>query len=423
MAIPNWLTLSAVSGSGDTIITITASTLESLSARTTDLIVSGITKSVTVPVEQKPHEYAEDYLTFDILTSGKIYWQRLRSQSSPRTVQYRINGGEWSSITSTLSASSSNFSVQVGDKVEFKGTNSSYGSSTAINGGFRFESDSAAFNVQGNIMSLVYGDDFQNQTVLTDSYTFSELFYGGSNGPIDASNLVLPATTLTTGCYAAMFNGPGGLVKPPKVLPATNVPSSAYTGMFTHCHSMTTAPVISAQTLSTNSCRGMFFDCYSLATAPELSFTTVDELSCFQMFMWCSGMTAGPSVLPATSLARSCYSSMFEGCTSLQTPPALPATTLAQGCYYGMFDGCSALETAPDLLATTLVTDCYKEMFENCSSLNYIKCLATNPGSARTGSWVDGVASSGTFVKNPNVTTWASGVNGIPTNWSVVNTT
>ena len=52
MAIPNWLTISQVSGNGDTIITVTASTMSELTARTESLVISGLTKYVTVPVSQ-----------------------------------------------------------------------------------------------------------------------------------------------------------------------------------------------------------------------------------------------------------------------------------------------------------------------------------------------------------------------------------
>ena len=58
-------------------------------------------------------------------------------------------------------------------------------------------------------------------------------------------------------------------------------------------------------------------------------------------------------------------------------------------------------------------------MFNGCSNLNYIKCLATNKSaSSCTFYWVNGVASSGTFVKAPDIT-WASGTSGIPNGWNV----
>ena len=54
MAIPNWLHLSTLSGSGDTIVTITADTYQELTERLADLVISGHTKSVTLPVSQAP---------------------------------------------------------------------------------------------------------------------------------------------------------------------------------------------------------------------------------------------------------------------------------------------------------------------------------------------------------------------------------
>lgn len=55
MAIPNWLSLSQVSGSGDTLVTITADTNTELGQRVASLVVSGHTKSVTVPVTQSAY--------------------------------------------------------------------------------------------------------------------------------------------------------------------------------------------------------------------------------------------------------------------------------------------------------------------------------------------------------------------------------
>jgi hypothetical protein len=59
-------------------------------------------------------------------------------------------------------------------------------------------------------------------------------------------------------------------------------------------------------------------------------------------------------------------------------------------------------------------------MFYGCTSLNYIKALfTTTPSDSYTQNWVNGVASSGTFVKNSNATWNVTGVDGIPTGWTV----
>ena len=111
---------------------------------------------------------------------------------------------------------------------------------------------------------------------------------------------------------------------------------------------------------------------------------------------------------------------MFQLCTSLTQAPALPATTLLSSCYSSMFSGCTALTAAPELPATTLAESCYKSMFNGCSNLNYVKAMfTTDPTSGSyIPSWLSGVSSTGTFVKN-SAATWTNEQAGIPTGWTV----
>ena len=228
-----------------------------------------------------------------------------------------------------------------------------------------FGGSTASFEVEGNIMSLIYGDDFKNNSTISSDYAFTGLF-SNCTKLVSAENLVLPATTLTQQCYRYMFRDCTSLTTEPK-LPATNLAYFCYGDMFSNCTSLTTAPE-----------------------------------------------------LPATILADYSYNNMFTNCRSLTTAPALPATTLADSCYIRMFRGCWSLTTVPELPATTLEQNCYNSMFEYCGKLNYIKCLATDiSASGCTNNWVSGVASTGTFVKNPSMESWTTGVSGIPTGWTV----
>ena len=113
---------------------------------------------------------------------------------------------------------------------------------------------------------------------------------------------------------------------------------------------------------------------------------------------------------------------LFYNCTGLTSAEnlILPATTLTNSCYVGMFYDCTGLTTAPELPATDLAPYCYEYMFENCSNLNYIKCLATSLPNGCTLDWVRGVSSTGTFVKNPNMSRWTTGRSGIPSGWTVL---
>ena len=164
----------------------------------------------------------------------------------------------------------------------------------------------------------------------------------------------------------------------------------------------------------------MFLNCSNLTVAPELPAVVLTEQCYDSMFSGCTSLTTAPE-LPATNLANDCYYSMFSSCTSLTTAPGLPATTLQANCYDSMFSSCTSLTTAPELPATTLKNYCYSNMFEGCTSLNYIKALfTTNPSSSYTGSWVYGVSSTGTFVKNIKATWTTTGDYAVPTGWTVV---
>ncbi len=133
-------------------------------------------------------------------------------------------------------------------------------------------------------------------------------------------------------------------------------------------------------------------------------------------------INASELILPVITLTNYCYSSMFAGCTSLTTAPALPATILAQNCYSAMFSGCTSLTTAPELPAAISADLCYSSMFYGCTNLNYIKCLATDISASNcTNNWVDGVPSTGTFVKAASMSGWTEGISGIPQGWTVQN--
>ena len=114
---------------------------------------------------------------------------------------------------------------------------------------------------------------------------------------------------------------------------------------------------------------------------------------------------------------------LFEGCAITDASDLiLPATTLMPNCYSFMFIGCTALTQVPKLPAATLAERCYESMFQYCSNLNYVECLATDISASNcTTNWMNGVqTTSGTFVKAPSMTGWATGNNGIPNNWTVI---
>ena len=249
-------------------------------------------------------------------------------------------------------------------------------------------------NLNGNCMSMVFGDEAEGKTDLSEYPMCFKYLFDGCETIVSVNDDFLPATTLAPYCYSNMFRDCRNLIKAPK-LPAIILAERCYEFMFNICPSLTTAPELPATTLAPYCYLSMFYST-SLTTAPEL---------------------------PATTLADGCYDTMF-GSTLLTTAPELPATTLADGCYGAMFISCTSLTTAPELPATTLTEMCYAMMFQNCKNLNYIKMLATDiTASMALTRWVKNVSSTGTFVKNTNMDTLPSGENGIPVGWTVVNET
>ena len=250
----------------------------------------------------------------------------------------------------------------------------------------------------------------------------------------DNGRYYLPATTLANGCYQQMFKGCKSLTTAP-ALPATILADSCYSSMFSNCTSLTTAPELPSTTLANSCYLSMFSNTNVLPDCSNIDFASSTVVASGGLKGLFSGTKVtdndlerllpkndnGRYYLPVITLTSGCYYSMFMGCTSLTAAPALPATTLANNCYQNMFMGCKSLTTAPELPATTLANNCYDGMFWDCSSLNYIKCLATNISADRcTNYWVSGVASTGTFVKNSNMTSWTEGNSGIPTGWTVI---
>ena len=305
---------------------------------------------------------------------------------------------------------------------------------------------SKKFNLSGNVMSMLFGDNAQGNTDLTGyDYVFSNLF---SNTPVvNVSPNFLPATTLANRCYMGMFAGCTSLVNAPE-LPATTLGRDCYNGMFAGCTSLVNAPELPATTLAEGVYRYMFKGCTSLETAPELPATTL-KLNCYEeMFKGCTSLVNAPE-LPATTLTDNCYSGMFAGCTSLVNAPQLPTANVSKGCYSSMFKGCTSLVNANifPIISQLSRPDAFNSMFAGCTSLNEItlpiqaalqdnalsymfencinlKYINTSFGQFPTSNvllnWVKGVSSEGIFILPINcINVPVTGFNGIPEGWEV----
>lgn len=147
-----------------------------------------------------------------------------------------------------------------------------------------------------------------------------------------------------------------------------------------------------------------------------------DSTAYFKAYGNIMSLVSGSGFEVITTLTGSWnFRSLFNGSHIIEAKDLiLPATALTEGCYYDLFSNCTNLTSAPKLLAKNIPSDAYYGMFYNCSRLNSIICLATSLAAASsTSAWVTGVANSGTFTKSATMN-WTTGVNGIPTGWTVV---
>ena len=318
-----------------------------------------------------PSPTSGTYLTFVVVEPSSFSFSGTIGRAGTNLIQYSLdNGVTWSEPLNEVTTEV----LPSGSKVMWKGNmhgNSHYVSSSVSYDGVGKFSSTGYFNLEGNIMSLIYSDNYSGTTIPNQTDIFYALFRGCSK-LISAKNLALPNNTFQ-GCYNRMFSGCTSLIELP-MLPTTELSPYCYVYMFSECTSLTDVPY---------------------------------------------------NYLPLTSLEAWCYQSMFAGCTSLVNAPQLPATEPQAGCYYYMFYGCTSLTTAPVLPVRDACTQyCYAFMFYGCSSLNYIKCLATNDiCNADISNWVTGVSKNGTFVKNSttNEESWGRGDSGIPYGWTVEN--
>ncbi len=274
-----------------------------------------------------------------------------------------------------------------------------------------FDSDLTGINLSGNVWSLFYGNNYDDNTnkLIENLQLFADMnctINGLSLGNLKISQScykglfkncklinqipegLLPATKLEYGCYREMFENCTSLKNIPEgLLPATKLENACYREMFKGCSGLVNIPegLLPAIDLTVpdemgslyNGCYWeMFANCTSLVNIPEglLPATKLSYICYGEMFVNCYGLKEIPGgLLPATELAEECYNGMFGTCIGLKNIPEslLQTTTLTTGCYRSMFYGCSGLTQIPDglLPATELVEGCYAYMFGNCSGL------------------------------------------------------
>ena len=200
-------------------------------------------------------DFSTKYFTIESLENNNtIKW--VKSSGPNVSLSYSTdNGTTWTDLT--LSGSRDFATINAGDKILFKGTNDRL--ATAWNAYNRFNA-TKTFKVYGNAMSLLYGDNFvSNSEFKTDTnHNLCGIFYGTTT-LVDASDLILPATTLTDSCYNGMFRNCSGLTAAPDLSAPTTFGDQSFSSMFDCCVNMSQPPsIISGTTSYLSSVKRMF---------------------------------------------------------------------------------------------------------------------------------------------------------------------
>lgn len=192
------------------------------------------------------HDYSQDYFTVAALDDGTIGFsaKNLRTINPQKygVLKYsKDSGTTWVDVTNSTTL----VNVVSGDEIIFKGY---YGGGGKIECSLYEISSTCRIVSKGNIMSLIYLDDFIGQTDISDSYlhhSFDGVFaalFRGCTMLINAEHMVLPATNLGAYCYSHMFDGCTNLLKAPSILPSMSGKWFCYACMFQDCTSLTTSP-------------------------------------------------------------------------------------------------------------------------------------------------------------------------------------
>ena len=233
-----------------------------------------------------PHDYSQDYFTMVALGDNlELTWQ---GKVSGNCLSYSLDSG------ATWSEPSSGFVVTLtnsGDTIMFKGSGMTTHSNSSI--GRLMPDYTVDYKVQGNIMSLLYGDNFVNQTDLTGyAGAFLSFFQGPTKAMpnerlLSVENLVLPATTLVLSCYQSMFLNCTSITTAP-ILPATTLAIYCYQSMFRGCTSLNNVTCL-ATDISAQGCTNGWFTSVS-GTVASGTFTKAASMT-----SWTTGANGIPS--------------------------------------------------------------------------------------------------------------------------------
>ena len=202
-------------------------------------------------------------------------------------IKYTINNGAEQTIAKNTSGAY-DITVKKGDVVQLYSLNSSLGGSAVAGarGTTRAVDDGAKYinirpsmktEIYGNVMSLLKGkDNLESATTIEANNAFYGLFAGADKLVNNTERLlILPATTLTEGCYDNMFSGCKGIEKAPE-LPAPKLEKGCYQEMFYDCAKLNHVKCLATDIKAENSTKDWLGKAGTEATSKPVLESVVD---------------------------------------------------------------------------------------------------------------------------------------------------
>lgn len=356
----------------------------------------------------------KDYLKFTARSSGTFTFS-IPASVSPSDlpyIAYSINGSTWTitnnvanqAVTITTPTIAKDKYVLIKSEAKRTAIADSDNDSTRV-------SSTCDFDVSGNILSLLLGDNFKDDTTIDyyDSnehdYMFDRLFKLARI--VHANELKLPITGVPYFCFRDTFRECSIMTLGPRKIPITRVADSGLRGMFGYCSVLTNMPDLSTisgrrNVFGNRACFYMFEKCYKLTSVTPIALVYGDDNT--EMF-----------------------NAMFTECTKLSTPPILKieGTTIEVDVCRRMFFANYALKTSPVFATPNLSNGSLIECLQTSINLKYITLLCTvNPNEAtRADRFTQFISyGDGVFVKHINAT-WRATVRGysvVPFGWKVI---
>jgi len=213
-------------------------------------------------IEPSPEiDYSKEYFTVTSWEDNNTLY--LLHSNSSKNMQISFDKTTWAEVINGQTGTYT-YTLNKGEKAYFKGVNNSM---TNVQDRQTCWSGSKTYEFSGNIMSLLWGDDFIGKTVVPSTSTtniFGWAFIPASStyaNVLTMRNLVIPMTTYPAGIFKFTFAYLPKLLYLPKEFPAqTYVGNNAFEGAFEYSSKIKETPIFRLTTAQNYYFNGMTLD-------------------------------------------------------------------------------------------------------------------------------------------------------------------